>query len=491
MRDAGESGSMPLARGSAVMFLAIVGTGGLGILISITIARLVGVGDFGIYSILVSIQGVFVLAATFGLSSAAGKFVAEYRKRDPALVGRYAKTALVLGVLSSSISLVIYVALSHFIGVDLYGEHAIVDLIPFSALVMVALAFHSFAVGLMQGFQRMKMLAFFQVGVPIVNIAIVVPLVAFFGLQGAFISAFIAQISTLVAGFYMIHSRLVPFSRGEVHILKDEVAKKLLNFALPGVIAGFLVAPVYWIGNTELVLTSGFDAMGLMAVALVFFNALSLIPQAIVIPLMPRVSELSVTTPEQVGMMVSKALRYVALFAFPLSLGIALYDEQIVTFFYGASYAHTSDAMYLLVAAAYFTQTASIIGGMITGLGRMWLALGMSLAWALSFIGLTFLFVPAYGPLGLGASYAVSYAFLMIVDFAVVRGVLKQDIASAIPSVLVPAVFFVGGFLVFVLTPDLRLIVASIILVMGIIASLFVSRKDLNQIIGHIRSMLP
>ena len=473
------------------MFLAIVATGGLGILISITIARIVGVEDFGIYSIVVSIQAIFVLAATFGLNSAIGKFVAEFRKRDPALVGRYAKTALVLGVWSSAISLVIYVMLAHVIGVDLYGEHAIVVLIPFSALVVVATAFHAFAVGLMQGFQRMKMLAYFQVGVPVVNIALVIPLVTVFGIEGAFISAIIAQLSVLVVGLYLIHSRLIPFWSGKVHIWKDEVARKLLNFGLPGVIAGLLVGPIYWIGNTELVLAKGFDAMGLMAVALVFFNALALIPQAIVIPLMPRVSELSVATLEQVGVTVAKALRYVALLAFPLSFGIALFDEQIVTIFYGGSYAGATEAMYLLVAAAYFTAIASIIGGMVTGLGRMWLGLGLNLAWALVFIGLSVVLVPAQGLMGLGASYAISYAFFVALDFAVVGRILKHNIASAIPPVLVSALLFLAGFLVRELAPDLKLILAPVLLAVGVLAALYVSRKDLNNIMGYIRSMVP
>ncbi len=491
MTDADAPKETTLARGSAIMFFAIVATGGLGVAISIIVARLVGVEDFGIYSIVVGVQSIFTMVAGFGLGAAIGKFVAEYRKRDPAIVARYIKTGLVLGMISSALSLVVYVLLARVIAVDLYSEQAIVSLIPFSALVAVSIAFHALVFGMMQGFQRMTMLAYFQVTVPIVNIAIVVPLVTMFGIQGAFISAFIAQASILLAAMYAFQRKVVPYTNAEVHLWKDEVASKLFNFALPGVMAGLLVVPVFWIGNTELVLTTGFDAMGLMAVALVFYNAFALVPQAVVTPLMPRVSELSVGDLDKVSKTVAMALRYSAILAFPLSFGIALFAEQIVTFLYGSSYSGAFEVMYLLVATGYLTATTTIIGGMIAGLGRMWLSLAINLAWAIAFVVLTFVLVPTEGLMGLGATYAISYGFLLVIGFAASVRLLRHDITSAIPLILGASMLFLLGFLVRELLPDSYLPLIPVLLVGGTLAVLYLGRKDLSSLKGYIRSILP
>jgi len=474
------------------MFLALVLWGGLSVLLSITIARHLGVTDFGVYSIIVGLQSMFGIAAGFGLGTAVAKFLAEYRRRDPSVIGRYAKTALVLAMITSSASIIIYISLSNIIGVGLYGEPEIVDLIPFSSLVVVTTAFYSLAFGMIQGCQRIRMMAAVQVAVPIVNLALIIPLMILLGTRGVFISYFVAQGLVFLVGFFSIETRMLHCVKEPIRIWGDDVAKKIINFALPGMIAGLLVSPVYWIGSTQLVLVEGFSAMGLFAAAFVFFNALSMIPQAVVIPLMPRVSELSVANMEQVDLTVSRALRFVALFTFPIFFGIALFDRQIITFLYGNAYSQASAAMYLLVVASYFSATLAMIGSMFTGLGRMWLALALNLVWALSFIILTVALLPWMGLVGLGASYALSYVLFAAVVFLVARGVLKHNIGSAIPSVVVAGVLFLVGFFVReqLSQSSSYLYSAPVLLVAGILAMLYIMRSDIERARGYVRSIL-
>src|SRR5690349_3358073 len=55
---------------------------------TIVIARLLGKEDYGAYGIVQSTFGMFGLFAGLGIGSTAAKYVAEFKRKDPARAGR-------------------------------------------------------------------------------------------------------------------------------------------------------------------------------------------------------------------------------------------------------------------------------------------------------------------------------------------------------------------------------------------------------------------
>lgn len=104
-----------------------------------SLARWLGASDFGMYSIVTSVQVVALLLGLFSVGPATAKYVAEHRVRDEERALRFAKSGLVVVLMLASLIGVVHIALSDVIGRGLYKEPALAHIIPLSALVIVIL----------------------------------------------------------------------------------------------------------------------------------------------------------------------------------------------------------------------------------------------------------------------------------------------------------------------------------------------------------------
>jgi O-antigen/teichoic acid export membrane protein len=205
---------------------------------------------------------------------------------------------------------------------------------------------------------------------------------------------------------------------------------------------------VFWIGNTLLTLDKGFEAAGFFAVAYVIFQSFILIPNSIVIPMIPKVSELMARSRDTVDNLVSKTVRTISIVLFPLAFGLALFAHYVVGLLYGSEFSSSDEAVYLMICASYFYALSALVGGLIAGAGRMWLGLAINLCWGAVFLVVALLFIPAWDVPGLGLAFAGSYAVLLVVSFFTSKHSLSVDLKTSYLSAASSAVFFVIGFIV-------------------------------------------
>ena len=429
------------------MFLSMSLAGGLALLISVFVARWLGVSDFGIYSILISVQGVALLLASFSVGTATAKYIAEYRVRDEQQALRFAKSGLVVVLMLSSLVAVVYVALSGVIGRGLYNDPAMVHVIPFSALVVISSSMFSVSVGIIQGCQKFRLMAIAQVANPLFSLILIFLLLPLMGIRGIFIGYFLSQLAVSAVVLVVLNRHEFRFfpARLELH-RKSVTVSMLFSFALPAVLGSLMVTPVVWIANTELTLKAGFEAMGYFAVAYVVYQSVVLIPNAISIPMMPRVSQLTVGNHDEIERLVVKVLRTLSIALFPLLFAVALFSESLVEIMYGSRFSASAKAVYLIVAASYFYSLSAVVGSMIAGMGRMWLGLGLNIFWAALFMTLVFAGVPALGTNGLALSYAAAYGAFLVFTIIVSKRVLRISFKGTYLAGASAALFFLTGF---------------------------------------------
>jgi O-antigen/teichoic acid export membrane protein len=208
-----------------------------------------------------------------------------------------------------------------------------------------------------------------------------------------------------------------------------------------------MLGPVMWVANTELTLTAGFEAMGYFGVAFVFYQAIRVIPRSIVIPLIPRISELSVIKASaETERIVVSAIRLLSVSLFPLMFGLAMFSEYVIELLYGEYYVPASGVMYLLVSATYLYTLASVIGALLSGTGRMWVAFALNGLWAVAFMILVFLTVPEWGLIGMGAAFAGSYALHMVTSYYTSSRVLGVRLTRAYVTTALAAFMFAVGY---------------------------------------------
>lgn len=470
--------STSIAHGSTMIFFSMSIAGALSIAISTFVARWLGASDFGIYSVLVSVQGVVILLASFSMGTAIAKHIAEYRFSDEARALSFAKSGLVLVSILSAGVCVVYTALSSVIGDLLYRESAIVDLVPFSALVVFSTSIFVMAVGMVQGCQRFRLLSMMQISSPLLSLVSISVLLPMMGVRGIFVGYFVSQLTVSSAVFAVINRRGFRFISGHLELGRHSIVlSKLYSFALPAVLGSAMVIPIIWVANTELALTAGFREMGYFAVAFVFYQALIVIPNAIAVPMMPRISQLTVESMGEIKMLVAKVMRILSIGLFPLLFGCALFSKLIVETLYGAGYSASVEAMYLMTCTVYFYALGSVIGTMVTGMGRMWLGLGLNALWAAMFLASVFLVVPELGAKGLALSYVVSYGLFMVPVFLASRRFLHVEVTGIRLPAASAIVLFSIGFLLQNEMPGYGLL-ANIALFVGGVCLFYIIGRD-------------
>jgi len=446
-----ESARMPtptqsLVRGSATLFLSMSLAAGLALVISVFVARWLDASDFGMYSVLISLQGVVSLLASFSVGTAVAKYVAEFRVRDEEQALRFAKSGLVIVLMLSSFVAIVYVVLSNVIGRGLYKEPAMVHIIPFSALMVISTCLCGLSLGIVQGCQKFRLMAIAQVAYPLFSLVLIILLLPLMGIRGIFIGYFLSTLTVSAIMLTVLNRREFRFfsARLELH-RKSVTVPMLFSFALPAVLSSLMVTPVVWVANTELTLDAGLKAMGYFAVAYAVYSALVLIPSSISTPMMPRVSQLTVGNHDDIERLVTKVLRTLSIALFPLMFAIALFAEFVVEFTYGSKYSASAKAVYLMVTASYFYSLSAVVSSMITGMGRMWLGLGLNMFWAAVFLTLVFAGVPALGTNGLALSYAAAYGVFLVLTVLVSKRVLHVSVKGMYLAGASAAFFFLSG----------------------------------------------
>jgi len=470
--------SFSIVRGTTFILLSQITGGILTLLISIAVARYLGPKSFGLYGLLVSTQGVVGVFAGFGLSQAIAKYVAQSLPNKNDASRQYVEYGLILFLIFSAISCLSYIALSGLIGDDLYHEHSLVGLIPFSSLVVLSTAMYTVTFGIAQGCWRIKILASMQITVPLISLVLIVSLISRFEIQGVLLSVFLSQMTISIAVLLWLRRHVIEFTISPTASRDTRYLRELWSFAVPAVLASVVVIPVLWFGNTQLTLTEGLTAMGYFSIALVIYQGLAVIPNALVIPLVLSISERAYRDRGEVDVFVLRALQSVSVVFFPLFFGIALFSSDLIKLFFGDSYLPSSDAAYLMVIASYFVMLVSVIGAMIAGLGRMWLGFALNAIWGLMFVLFSLALVPIYGVVGLGAAFALSYGFHVIFSYTASEKILGIRLRNAYPRFATTNAFLAIGFLMTSGTVDGGVVPKLLLFAFGTGLVFWVWRKD-------------
>jgi O-antigen/teichoic acid export membrane protein len=480
-----------LAKDSSIIFLSLAFAGVISVLISLVAARNLGVAEFGVYSVVVSLQAFVGVFAGFNMNLALSKFVAERRKKDTRVAEGIAKTGLMLVLVLSVVSCLTYVALSGAIGHGFYKSSLVTQLIPFSALAVASGALFSTTFGVLRGYQEVRLAALMQMASPLCSLLIILPLIGPYGAESIFIGVVMGQ--TLVT-----ISTVAVLGRNGIHVVSAELRleeckmyrKELLAFALPVVISSFVILGTFLLGNSLLAVSQSFSSVGIFAVAFVFFQSFGIIPQSIVIMLVPRLAELASLSKETFVRERTSSIESGCILFFPLCLGIGLYAGPIIDFAYGSSYVGAGPVVLLMMIAGYFFAIAFLVEGVIESVGRTKVVLLLTLVWAVAFTAIASLLVGPWGARGLAAAFAGSYAIRAFSSFFVSTRLLSMDFKPAYGILLVSTFFAAMAVTLLSVQPDADYLTRGIPLVLGTAFVVWIGRDMMSSYFKVILSHL-
>jgi O-antigen/teichoic acid export membrane protein len=401
-----------LAKGAFWSLLGTVATRVFSMVTTIFIARILGKENYGAYGMVQSTLGMFGLFAGFAMGSTMTKYVAELRVKNPEKAGGILSLTKMLSILTSGMISCILILMASWIARVTLKRPDLAPIIITGSVLLFVSTLNNVQTGALAGFEAFKAIARINFVQGVITPIISIPLVYFYGVQGAIISLIIVSaVGYGLCNFALkreciLHGISVPrFDTGSFREWPI-----LWKFSFPALMAGLLVIPVTWITNTILVnRNNGYAEFGLFNAANQWRQFIIFIPQILASVMLPIFSE-TYGREDKKDFLDAFAinLRLTWTVALPITITVIAF-RHFLSGLYGSQYSGTAQIITLLMATAFLNIVNNVIGSALTGAGRMWTGAAFNLAWAIVLVIATVLLVPVYGGYGLAAAYLLAY----------------------------------------------------------------------------------
>jgi len=460
------------------IFISSIVTLLFGLLLRIVLARWLGAADLGLYQMVITIQGMAALIATFGIPAALIKYVAEY-KDDKEKLSQTISSGLISLVIFGIVAGILLYALSEMLA-SIFQMPELASLLKILALAFPLNSLLQALLGIFNGLRKMKYLAFVAV---LQSFLLVLFTIAFvklgFGVAGAVFGIILSVIGGGILGLYLLRDLLRLNLQGLV-----QNAKKLALFGSQMFGAGALGLICT---QADIVLIGYFltaKDVGYYSVAVVLSSFFTLVPVAFQKVTYPATSEYwSKNNHQALQKVIDKSMKYCACIVLPIGLGVGFFAEEIVTVIFGREFIYAALPLCVLLIARVITSgTSSPIGQFFSGIGRPDLHLKIDAITAGANIALNIVLIPRFGILGAAIATAASMVFGTIIFLVLMPklSAIKIDVrwyAKVMGSAfIVVALFLVGSKFINTYVVGGVVLCAYLVLVF----KLFLTKEDLS-----------
>lgn len=398
-----------VARGGAYMLLSLVIVRVLNLLNSIVIGRTLGPESMGVYSILLQALNFMTALTVFGVPTVIPKLIAEYRVQNNKGVSSSITVALGIVSILVIIIAVLLSLLAPLIASRVYQRPELVSLFRLLAGLLVLFSLRVALRAILRGFQEISVLAIVDVVSAVILLLANLLLVARFGVPGMVWSMALASGFTGIWFARVLVRRL----RLEKIVLRQPLDWVIVNRAivlmLPVLLTNGASMAANWLAGTYLVRLTDFESAGFLQVANTLTQPVIFIPMALAVPLLPVMAELEVIDSEKLSKVFSRSISVVALLVLPFSLTMGLFARSLVPFLYGPAYVDAWKITLVMAMAHYILAIDLLIGTTMAGLGKLWQAFFVQLATVIAPLLCAFVFIQAFGLIGLGILYCSGY----------------------------------------------------------------------------------
>ena len=406
------------------------------LVLSIFVARRLGVSAYGIFVFGFAFPSWFLLVVSLGLDEAISKNVAADRSR----ASRYLTTVLLLRLLLGAIALV-----AMWVGIQIVLTDPLartVTMLLGTASVIAAYA-NTFT-SIFRAFERFEYPALVTVIERSVTVGIsLVLLLLGRGLLEVCVAFLIGSLTTLALSGIIATRKFAFFARTVNAQTLEEVVKTAIPFGLANAVATF----VYTTGLVLLTILRDSASTGLFnaAFTLLFglFSFLSILSST----LLPMMSRLSQESRRRLATALQRIQKLALIGGVPLALGGWFYADAIITLFYGPAFLPAADSFRILVFS--FCVDTAMMGNApaLAAIGQMKLVLYIGCVASVSTITLSLLLIPPFG--AVGAAYAFFASHLLAAGLGALA--VRRLIAPLGTSRMMVKSVFAGFVMLFVL----------------------------------------
>jgi O-antigen/teichoic acid export membrane protein len=374
---------------------------------SLLVARLLGPGSYGVYTLALSLPLFLQLLVGFGARTAITRYSAYYISQDNiAAAKRITKHALVFMLLSSTGFTALSVALAGFMSSIFLHRPELVLYVQIASILIFSQGVFNLTTPTFMGWgfpsQAATWITFQAILKLIISITLILLGLGVFGaLYGYVVSYLLAGIFGVLL-FYITKFRQVSTnsvnvaSRGKMWRLSDFVSdvRKLVGYGLPlytgNVILVFSQQPFFAV-ILSIITTNAI--IGYYSAALNISGSVAIVSQSLTLALLPAFTKLD-GIHSDTGTAFRYAVKYVSYFMMPAILFMIVSSKILIALIYGESYLHASYYLELL-SLAYLPYAFGypVLTPFFNGLGKTRLTMIMDTVETIATLLPIFIFV--------------------------------------------------------------------------------------------------
>lgn len=385
---------------------------------------LLGVEGYGILSIVLPVQWILILVAAAGLPPAIAKYIAEYKaKNDFYMVKKIIfisiKIMLCMGLIFS-VSLYFFAPfLAKFLntGPDVIFYYQLIGIItPFTVLLGLFR-------GVFQGYQEMTYILITRAAEQIFMILMaVIFILAGYYVLGAVLGSILGfAASALVAILIFkieIWKDLQKIKKPKIKVNEFKLAKKLLFFSFPIIIAGLSELALFDTGTMIIKVFLDASAVGYYNIASPVARLPLVISTSVSVAILPAASEaLAINAQNLLKKYVIQSYRYLLLVLLPMCLIVMIFAEPLLELLFPRAplaYSIANNALIILVLGMGFYSIYGISASISQGTGKPYPPMLFLIIGSLLNLVLTVILVPKYGITGAAIATAIAAFIIMI-----------------------------------------------------------------------------
>ncbi len=372
---------------------------------NVILARSLGPEGRGIYAVAVLIPALIALLAQLGVGQANVYYFSKGLIEPDELIGHALSLSLLLGTVGFLVILA-YISIAgsgRFAGIG--ASFVIVSCLalPFSLLTI-------FLQGILNGAQRyvqFNLVILTQYASPAVTLIVAV-LVFHASTMGAVVAWTVSTAITAAVALYCV----APLGRFSLR-LRRATLRPLLRFGLISYLSSLTSFVNYRFDVLIVNLFAGARQVGLYSVGTGLAEIVWYLANAAGIVLAPRVAS---SPREEADRLTESVCRVVTLLAVIAAGLLAVTAPVVVVFFFGAAFAESTWAVWLLLPGIVTFSVARVLSMYLLGRNQLRIDLIASFFGLVVTLALDFLLIPRYGFRGAAIASSIAYTCAMLVD---------------------------------------------------------------------------
>jgi O-antigen/teichoic acid export membrane protein len=390
---------------------------GLSMLVFVSMARIVGSADLGVYAFSVSLSNLAAFLPRFGFE----RYVQRELPRAPETFPRLWATIMAVKAPLTVLSIG-GVLLALWLDQSPASKARLVLLILISTLLYAVFLFHA---ACFRAFQRVEYEAQVRLTFSAIYVGLgLLSLWVGWGVGGVAVVLVIASAIAVAQSTWLLHKRIAPLSFGVDWSAISVLVIESLPFFL-------LILSILLYTQISVVLLSFLSEdreVGIYAAAMKIYEHTGLIPEGIMGAVLPSLSRDWAVSRKQFATTFEATFRYLGMLSLPLAAGITVCAGALVRLLYGPQYGVSAGVLGVLIWSAVFSFWNYLLFAALIAMDRERRLLAIGGGGVITSVICNLLLIPRYGALGSSAAYVVTEVFLLLLGL---RAVLREASSGA------------------------------------------------------------